>query len=72
MSLRTIAIILILAGLVIGAVSVLADVIGIGSGDSINGDDFGTRQIIGLIVGVVVLAVGVVIYLRERRSEVPT
>jgi hypothetical protein len=64
MSLRTIAIVLVVVGVVIGVGSLLADTLGIGGSP----DTFGTRQIIGLVGGVVVLVVGVVLYLRAGQS----
>ncbi|MBZ0287918.1 MAG: hypothetical protein K8I30_09915 [Anaerolineae bacterium] len=60
MSLRMIAIVLVVVGVVLGAVSLLADSLGIGGSP----DMFGTLQIIGLALGAVALVVGIVLYLR--------
>ena len=64
MSLRTISIILVVVGLVLGVVALLADTLGLGGSPG----TFGSRQIIALAVGVVVLVVGVVLYLRAGQN----
>ena len=66
MSPRTIAIILIAAGVVVALASLLADTLGLGSSAGI----FGTRQLIGIIAGIVIAGIGVVLYLRAGRNTV--
>jgi uncharacterized membrane protein len=51
---KTIGIVLIIIGVILALVSVLADVIGIG-----NKAGFGWQQLLGTVVGIVVLLVGV-------------
>lgn len=61
MSERQLAYALIVIGVVVALVSLLADVIGIGSGG------FGTYQIVGLIAGIVVALIGLyLVYFRRR------
>lgn len=61
MSTRQLAYALILIGVVVALVSLLADTLGIGSGD------FGTYQIIGLVAGLIVAAIGLYLaYFRRR------
>ena len=67
MSLKTVGIIVAVVGLLVGLAFVLADVIGIGQ----HPGGFGIRQLIGTVVGVVIVVVGVVIYLRANRSSTP-
>jgi uncharacterized membrane protein len=50
---RTIGFIMIALGVILAAISVLADVIGIGSGG------FGLKQVLGTAVGVVLAIIGV-------------
>ena len=56
----------IFAGIGLGllAVSLLADVIGIGSGPG-----FGNLQITGIIVGAVLTAVGLVVTVKKKKDE---
>ncbi len=62
MSERQLAYILIVIGVVVALVSLLADVIGIGSDEG-----FGTYQIVGLIAGIVVALIGLyLVYFRRR------
>ena len=53
---------------VIGAValilSALADSIGVGS----EGTGFGWKQVVGVVVGAIVMAIGAIVFLRGRRS----
>ena len=67
MSQKQVAIIIVVAGIIVALVSILADTLGIGS----TSDKFGTRQIIGTIVGVVVVVVGAGTYVRSGRSDGP-
>ena len=53
-----------LVGLIVVVVFLLADVLGIGSGNGFNLSDMGARQIIGIVVGIVLLVGGAVIYMR--------
>lgn len=53
MSRKTIALIVVVAGIALVIVSALADVIGIGGGGG-----FGLRQVSGVIVGVLAVAFG--------------
>ncbi|RPH99696.1 MAG: hypothetical protein EHM72_10825 [Calditrichaeota bacterium] len=55
-NLKTIGTILLAAGLLVLAVSLLADVFGIGSSDR-----FGARQIIGAVIGALVALVGLLL-----------
>ncbi len=54
--------ILVVAGLVVVLVSALADVLGMGEGDRI-----GWKQMIGIIVGIVLIGLGY--YLRKSRKH---
>jgi hypothetical protein len=65
MSSKTIGLIVAIVGLLAVLLFALADVIGVGSQPGV----FGTRQLIGVIVGAVVLIVGVVIFLTSKPSE---
>lgn len=56
---RWIGIVLCVGGVVVALVAALADVIGLGDATV-----FGPRQIIGTVVGVLVLVVGLVLALR--------
>ena len=53
MSKKTIGIILIVLGVILALVSVFADAIGLGGGG------FGTKQILGTVIGIVVAVVGI-------------
>lgn len=64
MSTKTIGAIVAVVGLVVLLVSLLADVIGVGTGPGM----FGPRQIAGTVVGVVVLIVGIALALRQPQS----
>ena len=66
MSNRTIGIILIAAGVVIALVSLLADSLGISSSVGV----FGTLQVIGTVVGIVIAVIGVVLYMRTGRNTI--
>ncbi|MCZ2096233.1 MAG: hypothetical protein AAGU78_11670 [Chloroflexota bacterium] len=62
MSERQLAYALILVGVVVALVSLLADPLGIGADDG-----FGTYQIVGLVAGLVVAALGLYLaYFRRR------
>ena len=67
MSSKTVGIIVAVVGLVVVLAFVLADVIGIGQ----HPDIFGTRQLIGTVVGIVIVVVGAIMYLRASRSSTP-
>jgi uncharacterized membrane protein YccC len=64
MSTKTIGIALIAIGLLVLAVSLLADYIGLGSGPA----GIGWKQLIGVGFGLVVAVVGVVLALRQKKS----
>jgi peptidoglycan/LPS O-acetylase OafA/YrhL len=61
MSRRTVGLTLAVVGLIVGLLFALADAIGLGGSPG-----FGRSQIIGIVVGVVILIVGVVIFARSR------
>ncbi len=63
MNIKTVGYILLVVGIIVVGGSVLADSIGIG----ITTTQFGWRQIVGLVVGIVIAAVGV--YLGFVRKE---
>ena len=64
MSRRTLGIIVAAVGVIVVVVAVLADQIGIGSDDT-----FGWKQIVGVGVGVVVAALGLILTLYQPSSE---
>ncbi len=64
MSAKSLSLLVILVGLVIALIFIFADVIGLGQ----NPSQFGPRQTIGTVVGVVVLIVGLYMYMRQRQS----
>jgi hypothetical protein len=64
MSSKTIGAIVAIVGLLVLLISVLADVIGVGT---VIGT-FGPRQIAGTVVGAVVLIVGVVLFMRQPQT----
>jgi len=64
MSTKTIGIALIVIGVLVLAVSLLADYLGLGSGPA----GIGWKQLIGAGVGLVVAVVGVVLALRKKKS----
>ena len=59
MNKKTLAIIMLVVGIILLLLSLVADIIGIGSSPI-----FGTNQIIGTIIGVILAVVGFVLYLR--------
>lgn len=61
MSARWVGIALILVGLIVTVVFILADAIGIGDSDG-----FGPNQVLGLVIGLFLIAVGGFLYLRRR------
>ena len=63
MSTKTIGIALIIIGVLVLAVSLLADYIGLGSVPA----GMGGRQLLGVGVGLVVAVVGVVLTLRKKK-----
>lgn len=63
MSSKTVTLIVTIVGLLVALFFALADVIGVG-----NPARFGSSQIGGTVVGAVVFIVGLVIYLRQRRT----
>ena len=67
MSSKTVGITVAVVGLLVGLAFVLADVIGIGQ----HPGGFGVRQLIGTVVGIVIVVVGVVMYVRASRSSTP-
>ena len=57
-----------IVGIVVGVVSILADVLGItGDPNAFDLDTFGTRQIIGAVVGIIALVAGGGIYFFGER-----
>jgi hypothetical protein len=64
MSIKTIGIALVAIGVLVLAISLLADYIGLGSGPA----EIGWKQLIGASVGLVVAVVGVVLALRKKKS----
>jgi uncharacterized membrane protein len=64
MSRRTVGLTLAVVGLIVGLLFALADVIGLGGSLG-----FGPTQIIGVIVGAVILIIGIVIYARSGAAE---
>jgi len=63
MNQRSIGIILFISGLVLAALSLTADLIGLGEGSG-----FGYKQIAGLVVGVGGILVGVILLVRKSGS----
>ncbi len=57
---KMIGIIVVIVGILVAGISLLADVIGIGSEDSV----FGYKQLIGLLLGIAGVAAGVVLLVR--------
>lgn len=55
---------LLIVGIVLALASLLADVVGVGA------EGFGTYQIVGLIVGIVVAAIGAYLRYVRRRPAV--
>ena len=58
---KTVGIVLLVVGIIVLALSLLADSIGIGGSSG-----FGYKQIVGAVVGVVVVGAGLVVTIRER------
>jgi membrane associated rhomboid family serine protease len=63
---RTLAIVLIVAGIALALVSVLADPLGLGSTKN---EGFGGKQIFGLVVGLALAGYGVLQLRRPRRRR---
>jgi uncharacterized membrane protein len=63
MSKKTIGIILIVLGVILAVVSAFADRLGIGSGG------FGTKQLIGTAIGIIVTLVGVWLALSKPNPQ---
>jgi len=63
MSSKTVSLILVIVGILVALIFALADVIGIGDQGR-----FGSQQIAGTVVGVLVFIVGLIIYLRQGRG----
>jgi len=63
MNQRTIGIILLIIGLVLAALSLAADLIGLGEGGG-----FGYKQIAGLVVGVAGIIAGIIFIIRKPQS----
>ena len=64
MSTKTIGLALIIIGVLVLAVSLLADYIGLGSGPA----GIGWKQLLGAGIGLVAAIVGVVLSLRQKKS----
>lgn len=62
---RSLSLVLIIAGAIVGLACALADVIGLGHDPSA----FGSRQLTGVLAGVVVLVIGLV--LRSKAGAAP-
>jgi hypothetical protein len=58
---KTIGIVLIVVGIAVLAVSAAADPLGIGGGNAV----FGPRQLVGTVIGVLVIAGGVVLRMKK-------
>ena len=67
MSSRNIGMILIVIGAIVVIVDLLADTLGIGGAPN----QFGIQQIIGLVVGVVLVIVGFVLFRRVEQGAPP-
>jgi hypothetical protein len=65
MSLKSIGYAMIVVGVIGLAISLLADVIGIGGYP----DGIGTRQLLGAAIGLIFVVIGVVLALRKQKSE---
>jgi uncharacterized membrane protein len=65
MNAKTIGIIMAVVGVLVVLASLLADTLGIGNAP----DAFGTNQIIGTVVGVVIVVVGAVVYFRTGQAK---
>lgn len=63
MSSKTVALLVTITGLLVALFFALADVIGVG-----NPARFGSKQMGGTMVGALIFIVGLVIYLRQRRT----
>lgn len=58
---RVLALIFILVGLLLGLVSAFADQVGLGA----MGSGFGWKQLLGLVVGVILVVVGIVLFRQD-------
>lgn len=58
---RILALAFIVVGLLLGLVSAFADQMGLGAG----GSGFGWKQLLGLVVGVILLVVGIVLFRQD-------
>ena len=65
MNKKTVGIAILVVGVVILGLSLLADVLRIGSGE----DSFGPVQIAGTVVGAVLIAVAVFLHLKQQPSK---
>ena len=63
MSSKTLGLVLAIVGIIVTLISAFAD--GLGIGDQIR---FGSQQIAGTVLGVLIFIVGVVIYYRQRQA----
>jgi len=63
MSGRAVGLTVAVVGLIVGLLFALADAIGLGGSPG-----FGTRQLVGVIAGAVILIVGIVIYARSAAA----
>jgi hypothetical protein len=61
MNKKTIGIVLIVAGIALMAVSLAADLLGLGGLNAV----FGPRQLVGTVIGVLVIAGGVVLRMKK-------
>jgi len=62
---KTLGIVIAVVGLLVALAFILADTLNIGQ----NPGGFGSRQIIGTVIGIVILVVGVVIYVRANQNS---
>ena len=58
---KTVSIVLIVAGIVILVLSLAADLVGLGGSNAV----FGPQQIIGTVVGAIVIVVGLILRLKK-------
>jgi len=65
MSSRSLGIVLMVVGVLVGLAAVLADSLGIGGSPG----TFGSRQLLGLGAGIVILVIGIFLYLRANQSR---
>ncbi|UCC72900.1 MAG: hypothetical protein JSV86_21565 [Gemmatimonadota bacterium] len=66
MSRRTVGLTVAVVGLIVGLLFALADLIGLGGTPG-----FGRNQLIGVIVGAVILIIGIILYTRSAPAPAP-